>query len=334
MGSRAYPISYVQTRRRAVGGSAITFTEDFPVLPISHALITLDCQQTSANTNDSLVSLLGGLSNISFLFRSTQIWSLSGVNLARLAMAATNWLPIVWTVGQGASARKIVTLLLPFGRTLFNTFECFPATVRGECQVTLSFTGTSGNYQTYLYTLEFVQLPDAAPGQFLRATQMTVTPAASGDMDIDLPRGAPLAGLGTVVTNSEPGSATADIESVKILMANQDTWYSSSFFNSQRALSALPYGVNTVLQFHSHIENTAGAYAQNATTLTQFSINDLAKEFGYMVFDPTNDGKFILDGTKALDLKARITFNAANQCQLLPLELWSPAIIGKPVGKG
>lgn len=74
MPSHPYPIVYTQTKRRAVGGAAIQITEEVPVLPTSHALLTLDCQVITSNQTDNPLTLLGGLSNISFLYRGANIW--------------------------------------------------------------------------------------------------------------------------------------------------------------------------------------------------------------------------------------------------------------------
>jgi|GEM_PF-2337937 len=335
MGSRAYPISFIQDRRRSLGSAAGQITEDFPVLPVSHGILTIDCQQVAANTADTPLNLLGKISSFQVLYRGTAIWSLQAVDLYRLGIPLAGWDPPIYTVGQGAAARKLMHILVPFTRNLYSTFECMPATVRGEMQTVITTTADPGTYNNYVYTLEWVQLPDAAPAQFIRATQLQVTPNSTGDFDVDLPRGAPLVGMGVVLSNSEPSSALADIETIKILMANQDTWYAQVFMDSLRPMIGIyqnVFGENTVQ--HVHIENTAGAYAQNATTLSPMLATGPMREFGWMPFDPTNDGKFILDGTKALDLKARITFNAANTIRLLPVELWNPAMIGKPVGKG
>lgn len=335
MGTRAYPISYIADKRRSLGASASQITEDFPVLPISFGLLTLTCVATSANTLDNFETILSKISNIMITYRGTMIWGVKAVDLYRLGLALCGWDPPVYQTSQAASSRRNIVLMIPFTRKPYDPFECFPATVRGDCSVVITTIADPGNYTTFTYTLEWVQLPDAQPGQFLRATQMGVTPNATGDFDVDLPRGAPLVGLGMVQSASEPATATGDIEQVKILMANQDTWYPELFMLSARALTGITnrnFGTNTIL--HTHIENTAGAYSQNATTLNQMINNSPTEEFGWMTFDPTEDGKYILDGTKALDLKARITFNATNTIRLLPVELWQPSMIGRPNGKG
>lgn len=335
MGSRAYPISFIQDKRRTLGATANQITEDFPVLPVSFGLLTITCVATSANTLDNIETILSKISNIMITYRGSMIWGVKAIDLYRLGLALVGWDPQMYQTSQAAASRRDIVLLIPFSRKPYDTFECFPATTRGDCSSIITTIADPGNYTTYTYTLEWVQLPDANPGQFLRATQMQITPTATGDFDVDLPRGAPLVGLGLVQSASEPATATGDIEQIKIMMANQDTWYPELFMLSARSLVGITnnvFGSNSIM--HTHIENTAGAYAQNATTLNQLIANAPSEEFGWMPFDPTEDGKFILDGTKALDLKARITFNATNAIRLLPVELWTPSIIGRPNGKG
>ena len=335
MGTRAYPISFIQDKRRSLGSTAGQVTEDFPVLPVSFGLLTITAVASSANTNDSVETMLSKIGSLNITFRGTQIWGVKPIDLYRLGLALVGWDAPLYQTSQGASSRRDIVLIIPFTRKPYDPFECFPATTRGECQSVINTIADPGNYGSYTYTLEWIQLPDAMPGQFIRATQLAITPNATGDYDVDLPRGAPLVGMGVVQSASEPAASSGDIEQIKILMANQDTWYPGSFMLSMRALTGISwgtYGNGTIL--HTHIENTAGSYTQNASTLTQVINNSPAEEFGWMPFDPTHDGKYILDGTKALDLKARITFNATNTVRLLPVELWTPAMIGKTNGKG
>lgn len=335
MGSRAYPISFIQDKRRSLGASAAQITEDFPVLPVSFGLLTITCVATSANTLDNVETMLSKISNLMVTFRGTMVWGVKPIDLWRLGLALVGWDPPIYQTSQAAASRRNIVLMIPFTRKPYDPFECFPATTRGDCGTVITTIADPGNYTTYTYTMEWVQLPDAQPGQFLRATQLGITPNATGDYDVDLPRGAPLVGMGIVQSASEPGTATGDIEQIKILMANQDTWYPELFMLSARALAGVQqqgFGANSAM--HTHIENTAGAYAQNATTLSQMVNNAPVMEFGWMPFDPTGDGKYILDGTKALDLKARITFNATNTIRLLPVELWQPSMIGRTNGKG
>lgn len=223
----------------------------------------------------------------------------------------------------------MITLCLPFGRPLYDPMELFPAVAKGETELVIAWTAAPSGYNSLIYTIESVQIPDVVPKSFLRATTIGLTPAATGDLDVDLPRSAPLLHLGYSVTASEPVAALATIEQVKILANNQDRGYSLVSNHAARAMQAYNAPLGLEMDNILHVENTAASYTQNAVTLSNVVNLSSASEFGWLPFDFLGDGQFALQAQTFQDLKARITFNTAAAIRLLPIEYWSPAMLSR-----
>jgi hypothetical protein len=332
MPSKPYPIHLNLVRRRAVGAVATTFVDLLPTLPISFIQIAIKANLASANTSDNWTTLLDTMSSIQVRFRGQALWSVRGTDLARLQNSIAGLSSVPAALAQTAASTRNIVIWLPFGRKPYDREEILPPTAKGELDLSIDWTADAAPYDNRVYSVDVVQIPDAAPKRFVRATTQAFTPPATGDFDVDLPRGAPLLGLGIVQTSYEPSAALASIESIKILMDNQDCWYSSVNAYTMRALND-PRGDNgNWAMLHAHGENTAGAYTQNATTLANRGATSFMYNYGWLPFDITGDGRYSLDGRDGHDLKARLTYNVADATRLLPVEIWTPDMLRRTSG--
>lgn len=323
-----YPVHYIVARERAVGATDVELVEQMPALPLSHLLLTLDFQTVAANVADDWRIILDQLLMVSFRFRGMNIWSMRGTDLYRVSSALSRWSSVPYVASIAAASRRLLTIAIPFGRHLYDPTECFPGVTKGETELSIQWDAATPTYNNIVYTLEAVMLPGAQPKQFMRGTTLSITPTATGDVDVDLPRGAPLAGLGYVTSASEPVSANATLDSIKILLDNVDTWYPSIHNNTARALAIGRGDGGLAMTNLTFAENQAAAYTQYANTLTQKSANGVLTEFGWLPFDVLEDGAYALDGRGAGDLKARLTFLTAANVRLLPVEIWTPTQLG------
>lgn len=314
----------------AVGGADTSVTLRMPVLPLSAVIVHITAQITGSNNSDTWTTLLGALKSVQFRYRGSQVWGVSGLNLWRLARSLGVWgfRPEVYA-NTNNSVRQ-VSLCLPFGRQLFDPRECFPASNQGETELYLDWTAVPTGYNTLKYTVETLQLIDAAPSSFLRCTTITDTPSAAGDKDYDLPRAAPLVGLGYAMAASYPLAAAHTVERAKLLANNQDYMYANVKTDTLRAFQGLSCPLGLEMDTVVHTENTAGAYAQNASTQSNRLQDSAASAFAWLPFDPWARGDYLVQAQQFQDFKLRLTFNTAAQVQLLPLELWTPDMLRKP----
>ncbi len=72
---------------------------------------------------------------------------------------------------------------------------------------------------------------------------------------------------------------------------------------------------------HTHLENTAAAYTQNAATgLPGWSTVVLAN-YGYLDFDPLKDGAYFLPTAGRSSVKLRINADVADAQRIIPIEI-------------
>src|SRR5258708_442819 len=202
-----YPIEYAQVMRRSVGSSDTITTDQMPVLACSHCWLTVEADILSGPVSDNWLTLLGQILQITIAWRGVAITSCLGSDLVRTISAMQgNALPI-WVRSNATNARRIISILIPFGRRLWALNECWPPAQRGEAQVLISWDAATATYDTLIYTLEFAQMQGVRPQLVTRISQQNFTPSATGNTNIDLPRGNPLLGCGFFMTTTEPTSA-------------------------------------------------------------------------------------------------------------------------------
>lgn len=324
-----------QLNRFAVGGADVDIVVNMPTLPLSGVLITLDYQVAAANTTDIISNLLQAIRILNFRYRGTTIWSLRGDDLLRVSRALVGSRSQVERTAYTAAVRRLVTLWLPFGYSLGHPTMCFPKVEKGSTELVLSMATAPTGYNTGRVTVDVLQLPNASPSSFFRCTTIADTPAATGNKDYDLPRSGPILGCGIVVTNSEPGSALADIEDAKILAQFQDYGYSLIGANAMRALQYASDGPGLDGIEFGVLSNIAGAYTQFALTGSPVTLNSVLSNFSYLNCDWQQDQQYAIDGRKFNDLKLRLNFNTAAACRILPVEYWTPSnLTGLPSQSG
>lgn len=315
-------VNAVHISRQALGASAAQLPVIMPNQPLSALFVTIEAGLVAANTNDNLQTFLSGITNLIFTWKGTSIWNCRGDDLVRMCRALGVMRCRFEKTASTINARRILTITIPFGRKLFNPLECFPLVDKGTTQLQINSAGDNATYSGYKATVESLQLLGAQPTNFLRAITFSDTPSATGNKDYDLPRLYPLLGIGITTTNSEPSSTLDDIENYKILQNFQDYDYSLIQGNTAKALQWLydsPGFDDTEIIMQN---NVGAAYVQFAASGTSLLSGDLTRNFHFLHFDPTRDGTYMLDASKATDLKLRLNYNTAAAMRFMPVEYW------------
>ena len=298
-----------------------------PTNPLSFIAITIRCLTAAANVVDTAMLVALQLLSIQMRFRGAQMLSLSGDDLLRMNACMGIHAAKLYNPAIADNSPRALTVIVPFGRKLFGDLECFPATQKGETELYISWDAVTASYDNYVLDISTVELPEAKPTSFLRMTTMSDTPAATGDKDYDLPRLAPLAGIGIFQTASYPTNSTPTINSIKVLLNSLDTGYTDIDPVTMRALSPMnapdPIASDTTTQ----LENAAVSYTQNALSTGQHSLTGADRDFLYLDYDPNKDGKHLLGGDKAAEVKLRINFSATSAIRIIPAELFPPSAL-------
>ena len=298
-----------------------------PTNPLTALAITIRCLTAAANVVDTAMLLALQLLSVQVRFRGAQIHALSGDDLMRMTACMGIYAPKLYNPAIADNSPRALTLVIPFGRKLFDPAECFPSTQKGESELYISWDAVTSNYDNITLDISTIELPDAKPSRFLRMTTMSDTPAATGDKDYDLPRLAPLCGIGVFQTASYPTNATATINAIKVLLNSLDTGYTDIDPVTMRALSPMNAANALASDITTQLENAAAGYTQNVLSTGLHTLTGADRDFMYLDYDPARDGAHLLGGDKAAEVKLRINFGATSAIRIIPVELFPPSLL-------
>lgn len=297
-------------------------TYDLPVNPLSHILFTMKAaNDTGVITNAVLLgNILRQVSNISVEFKGSSVMSGSLIDLAALYQ----WLLRV-PVGQTNMVKtdgdvRAATVILPFGRKLFNPDECFPAVKRGDLRLVIDYAAAQTGIDTLLAQIETVELMGAAPKAYLKATTIAKTLTSGIGNDIDLPIGNPIVSILMFGTTTPTGAVyTSTIDKAKILVDNMESHYNEANWETLHGEFRGRFPVN--VQNTQHLHRFADAAAGETDTGIQSDDAGYIEKYAALDFDPAGDGNFLLMTEGKSRVHARITAGASDAARFLPVEL-------------
>lgn len=343
----------IQDEAQAADG---TVTKDLPINPLSHILLTVKAANNTPLASESnysvMAQLLSMITRVEVLFRGSAIISASLRDLAVLYMVLTGRQPWQTQVDDIDNNIRSVTIPIMFGRDMFLRDECFPASKKGELTLQLTTDVALTGLDTLILQAETVELVDAMPNRYLKATIASKTPSAVQEEDFDLPIGNVLAGV-VLFSNLVPTGAvyTTSIDNLQLLINNQQKYFPRTNWESLHG--ALTQRLSPLtLSEHSHrlVRNgTAGtalqavsiaAAAGSAVTggvgetvggssnigsatgiMSQVIVADWLENYAYLDLDPTGDLSFAQDTLGLSRIHMRINHGDTGAIRALPVEL-------------
>lgn len=299
-----------------------TVTWNLGVNALSHILLTLRFLNLTTLTKATLANVCAMISKLEVLFRGQSILSLNGIDLFAYVSLVQAMPFNQENVVDTLNAARFATFIIPFGRRLFDPTECFPKVLKGELQLQLTTPAAYTNITTVTAQIETIELPEASPKQYVKATTLTKTPTATGEHDVDLPIGNILLGCLLFSTTVPTGTTFAtSIDWLKLLVDNVESHYSRTNWESlHNQLMAQAGPVNAWAE-KIHRENLAAAYTQNADTLPEEQVNSDIYQHSLLDLDPTRDGMYSLDTKGKARIHLRINAGDTGAIRVLPLEL-------------
>lgn len=276
-------------------------TIDLPVNPLSHLLITMEGY--NATDEATIAEILAFINTVRVTHLGRSIVSMQSEDLAALG----NYLygcgvyhnnPIA-TDNQDFS----VTVVVPFGRKIYDENECYPKTQKGTLQLTLDTTVPATSWDNATISIAAVELPDANPSRYMKSTTLAISaPGATGDNDIDLPIGNKLIAVVLRLTTVPATSSKAwGIDDAKILMNNVEVGY----------VSGNAPGLDGEQLFRSNIPlRTIAAQGKVIPNNTLF-----------LDYDPDGSLEYALDSSGASSLVLRATMGVDEACWVSPIEI-------------
>jgi len=277
-----------------------TYTYDLPVQPISHLVLTIKALNV---TNEATIQqLMGLITKIEVTHLSKDIFNMSALDCLALNLALLKKFPFAINPIATDNATRSISLIIPFGRKLFDPSECYKATNRGELQIALTCDIAVTDADGLILQLEAVQMPEASPTQFLKCVTSNYTPAATGESKVSLPLGTRMIGCLLWATTVPATTAwTATIEKLELLIDEVERYFSGTYWETLHGL------------FHERIFTAQFADVNTAVAVLE--------NHAYLDFDPNEDGNFMLDtqGMSSVDLN--INFGDTNPIRLIPCQL-------------
>jgi hypothetical protein len=303
--------------------TSTSVTYDLPINPLSFIMMNIIAAQNAAGTELSYADVLNIIDKIEVLFKGSSIMSFDNMkDLAFMSSMITKMLPLVENWGNENNLRLSVPVIIPFGRRLYDPEECFPPTRRGELQLKITYASSLGDSASAKMQIETVELLEANPLRFLKMTDFSKTPTATGAVDVDLPIGNKILGIGLFSTTVPSGSSgTTTINKVELLLDNVETYLAETNWESLHAEMSRRIPPARINFTHTHTENTAASYVQNATTDPQQIVNCEFNNYAYIDFDPIHDLNYLLETAGLGRAHLRIDAGDTNALRAIPIEV-------------
>lgn len=315
-------IRSVLQNRLTLANSSVTDV-NLPPNPLSHVTLSMRFQTSAANVVPTWAQLLAALSAVEVFARGSTVFSMSMADLFAYTCAICKGVPAAFRINDDANnATGFLSLIIPFGRKLFDPTECFPATRSGELILRLTRQAADTAFTGIQFTTETIELPEAQPKRFLRGTTLNFSPTVVGDNDFQLYPSTIYAGLLLFSTTVPTGTVfTTTVDRTKLLLNNIEYDISQSNFETLWGEWCLRNAAIASILGHTHRENTAGAYTQNAETLTPNMDVHPLRQYCFHDFDPTGDDMYLVDARNYARVTLRVNAGDTQPARILPIEL-------------
>jgi len=272
---------------------------DLPINPLSHLIFSLDCFNVANEA--TLAEIIGFINKLTVTKLGKTVLYAESEDLYGVNCYLYGRRPVLSGKVATVTNHQCLSLILPFGRRIFDPAECYPATKKGELTLTMDTTVPSGSADNGTLNIEAVELIGATPAHYLKTTMATVSkPNKLGDNDLDLPMGNDIIAIQIRMTTF-PGAAshTFGVDLAKVLVNNQELGYSAA--RAQCLVGDL-----------IHLFET-----QHGNIAAQGTINP--DNIVYLDFDPRRNDEFLLEtaGKSSVTLRMEMGVDEATYVTVL-----------------
>lgn len=275
--------------------------KDLGVNALSHLIITLD----GLNVTDeaTLAEVLAFINNVQVTRLGQTVVDLQSEDLYGINAYLFRSLPTLTGRLATDNYTRSLTLIVPFGRTIMNAAECYPAQKKGELTLRLDTTVPSSSLDGSTVSVDMVELVDASPTQYIKTYRRALSaPGATGEREHELSLGNKLVmcqfRLTTVPTTS---SHTFGVDVVKLLVDNREYGYAAADMMCLCGERMLRVGCPD-----------ATIAAQGLSPL-----NNIA----WMDFDPLGNDEFLVDTSQYTSVKLNLDMGVDEATNLTVMEL-------------
>lgn len=302
MGKR-YLRTIVQDQQTLAATGEITL-RDLPVNPLSMLYLTLLTEEPAQQVTNAwrlFDDFFAAVDNIRVIHKGENIIQGSLQDLMMVNLLYQRARPF-GTHLSGIGNNRAMTFPLCLGRRPYDHMSCFPATSRGNLTFGMNVLDiTPGTATALQWMLEAVELIEDEPETYCKYTTQQRALTATGRQKVPLPLGNEIMG----VVLFDPTTEIAATETfawgkVKVLKDNVEQYYQSSNWEAIRGDFGrrVAMAMNDLGHVHGH------AAADTVTGDEQVRVNAPPHQYGYLDFDPLDDGSFSLEtaGASTLDI--------------------------------
>jgi len=201
------------------------WTKDLPTSALSHIMITMDGNMLVDEL--TLAEAVAFINKIEVTRRGVTVLALESEDLYGENCYLYRNRPVFTQKQYGANILATLSLIVPFGRKIYDPNECYPATKKGDLTLAVDTTLPVTTLENAELNIETIELPGANPRKHLKSSAMTITaPGKLGDNDIELPTGNDIVCIQVrMTTMSGIVNNTFGVNGVSILVENKQFGY-------------------------------------------------------------------------------------------------------------
>jgi hypothetical protein len=261
--------------------------------PFAISCLSIDVirPQPAANAELTATDIVNFINRISVFVRGVSLWDMSGVDSWVIGSAILGKTPTVRkTLMNAGTRRHVANIIIPFSRRFLMPVSGLPPIGRGEGLLVMEFGTVPSGAQVSVHAYGW---KDHKPEWTLRCVRNTFNIASTGDADLLIALAGPLLGVAFYESNPMLNAATAILDNLRFLVQGVEDTFASVNLEGLLALQAITVETDIRQADHTHIENTSGAYTQNATTLSRQS-PDVLNAYTIVLLDEAFDPDAII----------------------------------------
>lgn len=216
--------------------------ENLPINPLSHLIIALDGYNVTDEA--TLAEIIAFINSVKVTQYGKTIINVQSEDLYGMNCYLYRKTPYLEGKLATDNYRRVLGLVVPFGRRIFDPSECFPSTKKGELKLYVDTTIPTSSLDNSTINIASIELPGANPQKYLKSVMHTIAaPGATGDNEWDLPIGNEIVAIQLRMTTfDQAGSHSYGVDEVSVLVDNNETGYVSS--RTQDLAAEMAFRVN------------------------------------------------------------------------------------------
>lgn len=278
-----------------------TIEKDLPTNPISHLILSLSGFQMTDEA--TLAEIIAFINTVEVTKKGVTVLSAQSEDLFGVNCYLFGKRPHLTNNITTDNATRTLSLIVPFGRKIFDPNECYPSTKKGDLTLRADMTVLGTSIDNGIVNIDVVELPGATPRQYLKTTMMEVTaPGKLGDNDIELPLGNKIIAIQVRMT-TVPTTAghVYGVNEMRLLVDNSEFGYANA---------------KAECLMGERMFKLEGAVS---TMLLQQLI--LPENIVWMDYDPHGDGNWLLETAGKSSVKIRLNMGVDEATFLTLMEL-------------